>query len=84
MSDSLASRAVAVLMAAEPVDKVALSGATAQAWRAGGLGIGHADPPRRPARPARPELKAPREMPKRRAARTRAARIALVHALAHI
>ncbi|MEE8274610.1 MAG: ferritin-like domain-containing protein [Alphaproteobacteria bacterium] len=84
MSDSLTSCAVAVLMAAEPVDKVALSGAMAQAWREGGLGIGHADPPRRPARPARPELKAPREMPKRRAARTRAARIALVHALAHI
>ncbi|MFQ5959247.1 MAG: hypothetical protein ACE5LF_07760 [Alphaproteobacteria bacterium] len=66
MSDSLAARAVGVLTAASPADKVGLARATAQAWREGGLGIGHADPPRRPARPAlrhprEPEVKAGRE-----------------------
>lgn len=41
-------------------------------------------PPDRPARPARPELKHPHEMPKRRGAGSLANRIALLHAIAHI
>jgi uncharacterized ferritin-like protein (DUF455 family) len=41
-------------------------------------------PPDRPARPARPELRPPRDMPKRRAAFSEAGRVALLHALAHI
>ena len=43
--------------------------------------IGDARPPDRPARPARPELKRPGAMPRRRGA---AGRIALLHAIAHI
>ncbi|MDF1722227.1 MAG: ferritin-like domain-containing protein [Minwuia sp.] len=45
---------------------------------------GTAMPPDRPARPARPVLLPPREMPKRRKAGTDGTRIALIHAVAHI
>jgi uncharacterized ferritin-like protein (DUF455 family) len=41
-------------------------------------------PPPRPARPNRPLLRPPKEMPKRRAFGSPAGRIALLHALAHI
>ena len=74
-----------MLAAAEPEAKVALSQRIAAAWRAGTLAeIGSALPPDRPARPARPQLLPPRDMPKRRAGGGAAARIALLHALAHI
>lgn len=56
----------------------------AEMWWGGALEIGHAVPPRRPARPERPLLRPPREMPKRRAFGSPAGRIALLHALAHI
>jgi uncharacterized ferritin-like protein (DUF455 family) len=82
---SLAQAAVAVLRAAEPAEKVALSHAAAAAWRDGALAeVGSAAPPERPARPSRPELRAPRDMPRRRAGGSTATRIALLHALAHI
>ncbi len=84
MSTSLARRAVDVLEAAEPADKIALTDDAAAAWRAGGLDVGATDPPGQPARPARPELKPPRDMPRRNAGGARAARIALLHAVAHI
>jgi uncharacterized ferritin-like protein (DUF455 family) len=74
-----------VLAAPEPARKIALSHAAAKAWRAGALTeIGAARPPDRPARPARPPLLPPREMPKRRAGGERESRVALLHALAHI
>jgi len=84
MADTLAARAVDVLTTPDPADKQALSAAAVAAWRGGALAVGHETPPDRPARPARPELKAPRDMPRRRAAQTLAGRIALLHALAHI
>ncbi len=84
MTASLAGRAVEALLAAAPAGKVRLTRDAAAAWRAGGVEIGEATPPARPARPARPELRPPREMPRRRAARTLASRIALLHALAHL
>ncbi|MCC3860910.1 ferritin-like domain-containing protein [Pseudemcibacter aquimaris] len=40
--------------------------------------------PDRPGRPAKPELLAPKDMPKRRNAGSDAARIAMLHAIAHI
>jgi len=46
--------------------------------------LGRATPPPRPARPERPLLRPPKEMPKRRAFGSMAGRIALLHALAHI
>jgi uncharacterized ferritin-like protein (DUF455 family) len=81
---TLADAAVAVLGAPAPADKVALTAAHAAAWRAGTLRLGTALPPDRPARPERPELRPPRDMPRRRAAGSDAGRAALLHALAHI
>jgi uncharacterized ferritin-like protein (DUF455 family) len=46
--------------------------------------IGDAVPPPRPARPGRPVLSPPRDMPRRRNFGSAAGRIALLHALAHI
>ncbi len=83
-ADTLIQAALAVLGSAEPAEKVRLSRDLAAEWRADRLPIG--DPvavPRRPARPERPVLRRPGDMPKRRAARG-AGRIALLHALAHI
>ena len=87
LADGLAAAAERVLRIGDPWAKVALSRATA-AWRAARQGgaqpfIGRADPPDFPARPARPELKDPRDMPRRRPG-TAAGRVALLHAIAHI
>jgi uncharacterized ferritin-like protein (DUF455 family) len=74
-----------VLAAAAPAEKVALPAEAAAAWRSGALAaIGEARPPDRPARPERPALLLPRDMPKRRSGGAPASRIALLHALAHI
>ncbi len=81
---TLAEGAVAVLAAAEPQAKVELSREIEAAWREGRLAIGQADPPPRPARPPRPVLRSPRDMPKRRNFGSPTGRIALLHALAHI
>jgi uncharacterized ferritin-like protein (DUF455 family) len=81
---SLASLAVASLTTADPTAKAAGARAMASAWHEGSLSIGIAAPPDRPARPARPELRRPGDMPKRRGAGSPENRIALLHALAHI
>src|SRR5579862_2573635 len=81
---SLTEGAAAVLSMAVPAHKVALSRALAASWRLGGMAIGHATPPARPARPRLPVLLMPRAMPKRRNFGSPAGRIALLHALAHI
>ncbi len=82
---SLAEAAVAVLLTAEPGEKVRLSRAFAAAWAAGEIAaVGTAEPPARPARPERPELRPPRDMPRRRTGQSLAGRQALYHALAHI
>src|SRR5947207_3372487 len=83
-ADFLAEGAAAILAAGEPAEKVALSRALATRWRAGGMTVGNAIPPPRPARPARPALCPPRDMPRRRNFGSAAGRIALLHALAHI
>jgi uncharacterized ferritin-like protein (DUF455 family) len=81
---TLTGGAVAILATADPAAKATASRRLAEMWWAGALGIGHAPPPRRPARPGRPVLRPPKEMPKRRAFGSPAGRIALLHALAHI
>jgi len=48
------------------------------------MAVGCTAPPSRPARPERPLLRSPKDVPKRRAFGSRAGRIALLHALAHI
>ncbi len=82
---TLAQAAVAVLETPEPVEKARLSRAFAADWAAGRIAdVGSARPPPRPARPKRPELRPPREMPRRKIGHAPAGRIALYHALAHI
>ncbi len=82
---SLAEAAVVVLRTADPGAKVRLSRRIAAAWSAGEIAeVGVAEPPARPARPAAPELRPPREMPRRRSGRSEPGRRALYHALAHI
>lgn len=82
---TLSDAAVDVLCCAEADAKAKLSGRLADAWRAGDISaIGNARPPDRPARPAHPKLRPPRDMPRRRAGKGMAARTALLHALAHI
>jgi uncharacterized ferritin-like protein (DUF455 family) len=75
---------VAILATADPAAKTAASRALAAAWREGGMTLGQAVPPLRPARPERPLLRPPKEMAKRRAFGSAAGRVALIHALAHI
>lgn len=80
--------AVDVLTTADGRAKTALSHAHAARWRAARdtgkpLPIGSANPPLRPARPEKPELLPPRDVPRRRTGSPQG-RIALLHALAHI
>lgn len=84
----LADLALEVLTCPDADRKVALGRAHAATWltsRALGspLDIGRADPPLRPARPDRPALLDPRDVPKRKPG-SLAGRQAMLHAVAHI
>jgi len=82
---TLAQGAVEILSTAAPAEKIRLSHLLTAAWRAGRIDLGAGPaPPSRPARPTAPELRLPRDMPKRRAGGGLPSRIALLHALAHI
>jgi len=84
-SRTLGEAALAVLETAAPPEKAARSRAAAAEWRAGRLEL--AAPrrlPDRPARPNRPELLPPSQMPRRGKAGSLDKRIALLHAVAHI
>lgn len=89
MSLSLTEMAVEVLTTADGRAKTALSRRHAAAWFAARKGeatpiaVGTANPPPHPARPERPELLSPRDVPRRRPG-SEAGRIALLHAVAHI
>ena len=84
---SLVEAARAIVTTPDLDQKVRLAYHTSKAWFAHGLSLGAlSDPagmPDRPGRPARPELKAPRDMPRRSAGGSKG-RIALLHSLAHI
>lgn len=85
---TLAEMAVEVLTTADGREKTRISRAHAARWRearGGGdpIPVGSAAPPLRPARPDRPELLSPRDVPRRRPG-TPEGRIALLHAVAHI
>jgi uncharacterized ferritin-like protein (DUF455 family) len=85
MAASLTEGAVEILRTAAPADKIRLTHVLAADWRAGRLALGSGSlPPARPARPATPELRLPRDMPKRRSGGSLPSRVALLHALAHI
>ena len=89
MSQTLAQMAVEVLTTADGRGKTALSRRHAAAWFAAREGktdpieVGQATPPMHPARPDRPELLSPRDVPRRRPGSPQG-RIALLHAVAHI
>jgi uncharacterized ferritin-like protein (DUF455 family) len=88
MPVTLSDMAVEVLTTADGRAKTALGRRHAAVWfaaREAGdpLRVGKATPPPRPARPERPELLAPRDVPRRRPG-TEAGRLALLHAVAHI
>ena len=81
---TLTEAALAVLDEPAPEAKVSLIRRFAAAWAEGRIaGVGRAMPPNRPARPSKPDLRPPREMPKRKLG-SAAGRVAFVHALAHI
>lgn len=85
---TLRDMAVAVLTTADGQAKTSLSRQYAATWfaarKAGTpLPLGAATPPDRPARPEKPELLDPRDVPRRRPGSPQG-RIALLHAIAHI
>ena len=85
---TLAEMAVEVLTTKGGREKTALGRRHAAAWfdaRATGklIEVGRATPPDRPARPEKPELLDPRDVPRRRPGSPQG-RIALLHAVAHI
>jgi len=84
-ADQIAAAAIDVLLTAEADAKAEAAHKLRQLWRS----IEPVVPafqvvPDRPARPSKPELLAPAEMPKRRKGGNQANRIALIHAIAHI
>lgn len=87
-AQTLTEMAVEVLSTADGRAKTALSHAHAARWfaaRAAGtpIPVGTANPPQRPARPVKPDLLPPRDVPRRRTGSIDG-RIALLHAVAHI
>ncbi len=85
-SDATVAQACrAVLLTSDPRDKLMLARKTARDWRLGRLGHNFdAGMPDAPARPDRPELLPPGQMPKRGKAGSLNTRIKMLHALAHI
>ena len=74
-----------VLLTADPHAKLMIARAVARDWRLGRLARRFdAVMPDRPARPDRPELLSPGQMPKRGKIGSERSRIAMLHALAHI
>ena len=85
MPRSVASAIHGALLTAEPRAKCFATRAVARDWRRGALAFEFdAAMPDAPARPCRPELLAPSQMPKRGKFGSERARIALWHSLAHI
>ena len=84
MPNTLTEAACQVLQTPDPADKVRLTYAYAKAWRGGEIeDIGDTFPTNRPARPDKPVLCQPSEMPKRSTGGGKR-RINLIHAIAHI
>ena len=87
MPASLADHLTLILTTADPAAKVELAKQTAKLWFNRGLSLGLQSQshqlPKRPVRPALPELRPPRDMPRRRISGAKG-RIAHIHAIAHI
>ncbi len=85
MAQTLSSAAICVLTTADPAEKARAGLGVAASWRAGEIAeTGIASPPDRPGRPARPPLRPPREVPRRKITSGVPGRVALLHAIAHI
>ncbi|SCW67306.1 Uncharacterized conserved protein, contains ferritin-like DUF455 domain [Sphingobium faniae] len=83
--DSVGAACAHVLLTPDPRDKLMAARSVARAWRLGGLAHRFDTPmPERPARPDAPELLPPNKMPRRGKIGSERARIAMLHALAHI
>lgn len=83
--ETIAQACRAVLLAADPRDKVWTARRVARAWRQGRLDHRFETlMPDRPARPEKPELLPASRMPKRGRGGSERGRIAMLHALAHI
>jgi uncharacterized ferritin-like protein (DUF455 family) len=83
--ETLKQASIAILLTADPAEKVRLSQDLAIAWRAETLTLGApVKAPERPGRPGRPVLLRPGEMPNRKVGGSQGKRVALLHALAHI
>jgi uncharacterized ferritin-like protein (DUF455 family) len=83
--DTVGGAIAAALAACDPAAKVMATRAAARQWRQGRLAFAFPRAmPDQPGRPARPELLAPRLMPRRGRGQSERGRIALFHALAHI
>ena len=83
--NSLAKAARSVLLTPDASMKAERTQSMVKAWNAGEiLIVGEPCAPDIPARPEKPELLLPRDMPRRRAGGQNANRIALLHAVAHI
>jgi len=84
VTETVAQAAASVLLAADPLVKVATARKVARDWRLGRLDFSFERAmPDEPARPAAPELLPPNRMP-RRGKGSAHGRTALIHALAHI
>lgn len=87
MPGSLVEAARTIVASPDLDEKIRLAYRASKAWFGHGLSLGAlSDPagmPDRPGRPPHPELKAPRDMPRRSAGGSKG-RIALLHSLAHI
>ena len=81
----LTAHLAGALSITDPVEKAGQTRLLVAGWRDGSIaGLGTTPPPVRPGRPARPELKPPRDVPRRRIGPSAGGRIALLHAIAHI
>lgn len=83
---TLCDCALQVLGTADPHEKAYETRRFATAWRDGSISaLGTvADMPNRPARPDKPELLMPRDMPKRKKGNSDKNKVTLLHALSHI
>jgi uncharacterized ferritin-like protein (DUF455 family) len=85
LPSNICDAAILVLNTEKPREKADTARMVAAAWRRGDLEFDFSTtPPDRPARPAKPELLDPSDMPKRRRGGTDNNRRALLHAIAHI
>ncbi|MGH1378122.1 MAG: ferritin-like domain-containing protein [Alphaproteobacteria bacterium] len=86
MNTTLCDSSLDVLNCPTAIEKAQKTRQHAQNWRNDiDMLIGNADNiPARPARPKKPELRHPNDMPKRRKAGSDKSKIALLHAIAHI